>query len=389
MAPYRCGLNALSHTYNLYFVACADCVKVFQPKYPSQALQESPALTVYAPPSGSNLSGYLDVNLPHCINRVHVDYLGREEILLSAHDNGDVYGYYVSAIQAEIDFRSGNASSQAWGNVKPFFHRNVGKSAWGLAVHREARLIAISANTHEVTVVAFELTEPSALNSDTDDSARPSRVITLKATDNIPSISFDNNGTDPSGRWLLSSSINGGTSLWELDHPEYPVQQMIAIYCKQNGCLSGETTTPSYNDFFGMQRLSARCPLGSYAHGSWNAFFVDPRSCHKGQTQQEAFGGAPVHPGRPTWDTTATKPDRAERYESALDDLFSGVQQVFSGMESYCAVGQRPPDTPPTDTPGEAVSAPVSRFDRLSHPVLLTPVRSLRHPRSLLFQSNK
>jgi hypothetical protein len=37
------------------------------------------------------------------------------------------------------------------------FHENVGKSAWGLAIHAKSRLIAVSANNYEVSVFAFGL----------------------------------------------------------------------------------------------------------------------------------------------------------------------------------------------------------------------------------------
>jgi hypothetical protein len=33
-----------------------------------------------------------------------------------------------------------------------FFHENVGMTAWGLALHEESRLIAVSSNRREVTV---------------------------------------------------------------------------------------------------------------------------------------------------------------------------------------------------------------------------------------------
>ena len=41
---------------------------------------------------------------------------------------------------------------------RPLLHKNVGRSAWGLAVHEEARLIAVSANSHVITVFALALT---------------------------------------------------------------------------------------------------------------------------------------------------------------------------------------------------------------------------------------
>lgn len=39
-----------------------------------------------------------------------------------------------------------------------FFHENVGMTAWGLALHEESRLIAVSSNRREVTVFVPAIT---------------------------------------------------------------------------------------------------------------------------------------------------------------------------------------------------------------------------------------
>lgn len=74
-------------------------------------------------------------------------------------------GYHLSAIQRTVQSRPPSSPTvdqedtpAFTGYVRPFFHRNVEASAWGLAVHRQARLIAISANPGRVTVIAFALT---------------------------------------------------------------------------------------------------------------------------------------------------------------------------------------------------------------------------------------
>ena len=91
--------------------------------------------------------------------------------MLAACDDGDVVGYQMSAIQRAVEKAATDAAS---GNVdqsnppRVFFHENVRKSAWGLAVHREARMIAISANTSQVTVIAFALADKARINSNED-----------------------------------------------------------------------------------------------------------------------------------------------------------------------------------------------------------------------------
>lgn len=86
---------------------------------------------------------------------------------MAGYDNGDVVAYDVRDVSAEV-LRIGKLRSMAArkGSVlpaqprsttKPFLHENVGKSAWGLAVHRQSRLIAVSSNHREITVFAVAL----------------------------------------------------------------------------------------------------------------------------------------------------------------------------------------------------------------------------------------
>lgn len=156
--------------------------------------------------------------------------------------------------------------------VKRILFRNVDKSAWGIAIHKEARLIAVSANTHKITVFAFALySEPwrskSAFHKDRevlfnadvpDDeelsqelqayselkkllrsfsfrygpnewiSASPfSHLIILRFRynleisleghlSNIPDIAFCNTDADPAGRYLVSTDLNGATFVWDI-----------------------------------------------------------------------------------------------------------------------------------------------------------------------------
>lgn len=79
--------------------------------------------------------------------------LGHEEILLIACDDGDIIAYRTQAIQAAVVSRSVKAP-------KAFFVQNVGLSAWGLAIHRHSRLIAVSSNSFKILIFAFALSNP-------------------------------------------------------------------------------------------------------------------------------------------------------------------------------------------------------------------------------------
>lgn len=79
--------------------------------------------------------------------------------MLCARDDGDVLGYYTAIVQSAISQKTlpGGGNSTCPVKVKPFFHVTVGASAWGLSVHKEARMIAASANSHEIYIYAFAL----------------------------------------------------------------------------------------------------------------------------------------------------------------------------------------------------------------------------------------
>ncbi|KAF2865571.1 hypothetical protein BDV95DRAFT_612450 [Massariosphaeria phaeospora] len=337
---WRCDLTALSKKYNLYFVACDAAIHVYQPQFPNQTLSKTPALTIHPPTTSPGLKAGNDPGSPHSVNRLLVDFLGREEVLLAVCDDGDVVGYRVSEIQHALEKRqpvtdgkestAGNSS-----DIRVFLHRNVGLSAWGLAVHRDARLIAISANTAEITVIAYALADVSTCRSESSDSVledvisvddgesqdfpfprRRDHVITLVGRFNIPAISFDNNGTDPTGRWLFSSSIKGETHLWDLYSPETPMRTIRVGRCD-------EVTVPT-------QKPDCMCHV---EHASWSAMFVDTRSCHQTYSVEDALGMDPNRVAPCYWDVTLAKntvivgsrrslsDEAAEIAEGGIDDI--------------------------------------------------------------------
>lgn len=153
IAPWRNNVTALSQYYNLYFVAYCDKLHIYRPQFPDQLLpKKSWEISLRA--SRPNLQGYINPARPQAANHIIVKDLGEEEILLIACDGGDVIGYFTRSIE--------KATSTFVFSVTPFFHEYVGASAWGLDVHKDSRLIAVSSNTHEVIVFAFALADEMA-----------------------------------------------------------------------------------------------------------------------------------------------------------------------------------------------------------------------------------
>lgn len=163
IAKWRLNLTALSQVYNIYMVAYENRIHISRPRSCiTNALPAEPDLILQPPASEMSylVGGYLDDDFPHQVNHLIVGELGQEEILLLAYDDGDVIGYYTRHIENELlrREREGRLGGIA---PEPFFHENVGKSAWGLAVHKQSRIIAVSSNLHNVCVFVFALTGAS------------------------------------------------------------------------------------------------------------------------------------------------------------------------------------------------------------------------------------
>ncbi|KAM5373599.1 hypothetical protein ACJA88_008443 [Fusarium oxysporum] len=162
MQKFRSNLTALSQVYNLYFSAYQGRIFVYRPRAaPSQALPSQPDLQLKpkASTAAQLVGGQLDESRPHTVNHMITGFLGDEEIVLACYDDGDVVAYYTKEIEKQAKECRATSDRSHKSVPKQFFHENVGISAWGLAVHRKSRLIAVSSNRHEVVVFALALTQ--------------------------------------------------------------------------------------------------------------------------------------------------------------------------------------------------------------------------------------
>ena len=201
-------------------------------------MAEKADLTIDLPKTRPGLRGYLDVLSGHSVNHLLVGDLGNEEIIIAACDDGDVVSYSIGSISLAIEQESCLG--------EPWFLQNVGSSAWGLAIHKEARLIAVSSNTKRIEVFAPALkrSESPAKRPNEDDEyvegedlagpSMPSNQWTtvLSATPddrvynwrisleghaaNIPNVAFCNTDLDREGRYLASIDIENKTFIWDV-----------------------------------------------------------------------------------------------------------------------------------------------------------------------------
>jgi len=262
VSKWRNNLTALSHYENLFFIASDDCIAVYQPEFPFQTLRRQPALLIKPELANRNALGYLSQRggaQDHCINHLMVGDLGSQEILLFVTDSGNIEAYYTSAVLEAIKRAPGQycegSSSDVLG-LRPFFSHWVRQSAWGIDIHKEARMIAVSANVPNaaqpgvsadssavINVFAFALQPPSStaseLTGDESDSANnvewtewdpryhsqmPKRTRNYKIvlagweghSNNIPNICFANTLADDGEIWLLSTDITGEMKSWQV-----------------------------------------------------------------------------------------------------------------------------------------------------------------------------
>lgn len=298
----------MSQYRNLLFVAYVDEVYVYTPGFPEQTITIKPKLVIDLPRSRPGLRGYLDPSRPHAINHLIVGDIGNEEILVVACDDGDVISYTVRSICLAIDegaktvfapdpyedHKLKRYRQSGWINlilpvVDPhrtpgfrvlaaWFHENVGASAWGLATHKRAKLLAVSSNTKEINIFAPSLWQDSlperqgngnmdwnrAFRSTSSPSETMERYTAWKTRNliaqkdrslgrkvtllghmaHIPNIAFFDNDLDPDGSYLASTDIDGCTLVWDI-WGRAPILESSANTCsrKSNEIPASRTLT--------------------------------------------------------------------------------------------------------------------------------------------------
>lgn len=300
--------------------------------------------------------GYIDRTTPHTINAILVDDLGRDEVLLLATDSGNVCGYHVEAIHSAIECcaKSGYKRPFDGSEVSPFFAENVGMSAWGLALHKYARLIAVSANTGQITVYAFALVDPGA---DSDDFVKSSETMTLTADqnwvaidsrkqlrelqkhmprnhrtrnlrltyrghfDNIPCVSFANFDLDADGLWMVSTDISNRVILWRV-----------------------------WDDLWPLRVYYPGHPMNNPPQRGWNVIPLDPRTFKQHASRDYACGCEPrsLRIGQRTLLDVSRAiediPDSSQIFIFGLDKKENSAPNLLPDdlVTSDCCVDERP-----------------------------------------------
>ncbi|KAK2861168.1 hypothetical protein FQN49_004474 [Arthroderma sp. PD_2] len=302
--------TALSQRRNLYFVAYSSNIHVYQPSR-GQVLGSRPALILTPKMARPDSPGYIAPNIPHAINHIIVGDLGSDEILLLATDSGNVAAYRTERIYWAIEDRRAEDTDpvQVGLGVECFFSEWVSQSAWALAIHKFARMIAVSSNTTTITIFAFALvddtemshptqgasftsgtTNPKVYNNDWIHIVSLSEFVKLRSWSrqrrrsqnirlsllghiaNIPNVSFLNCDLDPHGDWLVSTDINNKLLVWKIWERFRPVHHW---------------------DFYPLEDHHFDDLLFDDRQRGWNVLAVDPRSFRTKKDLLEACGGPP------------------------------------------------------------------------------------------------
>lgn len=275
--------------------------------FPDQVVQGSPEganpmLKIRLARSRVGLRGHMPGTNAHAVNHVILGRIRNKEVVCIACDDGDVEAFYTDDIEREmIQAETNEASSKGSmiddlselashvpmegdqlesDYIRPFFHFNLGASAWGLALQAEYAFLAVSTNAHKIFLFSFATARPNTYDEEShvDDLWRLSsgndlcenrtsnRYAELSYHDaNIPSITFEESSL-PSRRnectRLISTDIGGTVVVWTLE------------YCRPVLVLKSH------------HEISDHDPL----RAGWGLLSLDPRAFSRAESLSTALG---------------------------------------------------------------------------------------------------
>ncbi|KAK9717457.1 hypothetical protein K7432_006173 [Basidiobolus ranarum] len=213
--PWRLNLLAVSRKDPLkFFIALHDEIYVYQLLDPYDK-PKNPILKLRSVnPNPPVIAEEDDPSWPCAINAIKVGMLGSEEVLVSVDDSGEVRAWFTEKLDRSPLCFSNNVST------------------WGIALNGPRHLLAVSANSHNITVYSLRGSRgseysPVGLESDTPLSEFEDPLYTttdLHSQDvndstrtlkghkhNVPNIDIS-----PCGEFLASCSIDGTCRVWNL-----------------------------------------------------------------------------------------------------------------------------------------------------------------------------
>ncbi|KAM9940863.1 hypothetical protein ACTFIT_007386 [Dictyostelium discoideum] len=132
------------------------------------------------------------------INQIRLGILDGEEVLVSVDEGGFVRIIFVNDFEREV--------------IRLYNH---GVSTWGIAICPSKPLIAVSSNSHKITIWNLD-----------DENPQETKFLLPKHKHNIPSIDFS-----PCGNYLVSVSIDKNIRIWDVNKRQLLRIQTLAQWC--------------------------------------------------------------------------------------------------------------------------------------------------------------
>ncbi|KAI8355072.1 WD40-repeat-containing domain protein [Choanephora cucurbitarum] len=192
---WRMNLCAVSQVHPCtFFVAINYRLQVYELDTIISPFKE-PIKTLVSPNATADLG---NIESPFVINAIKLGHLLGQEVVVTVAGNGEICIWKTNDL-----------------NAPPLVLNNHQESTWGIALHDQQGLLAVSANNFLITVYNMAEIDPVFFNVSTSScwlGSQPS--IQLEGhTNNIPCIDFNQ-----SGRYLASGSIDTSCRVWDLKH---------------------------------------------------------------------------------------------------------------------------------------------------------------------------
>ncbi|CAG8605121.1 7621_t:CDS:2 [Acaulospora morrowiae] len=175
------------------------------------------------------------------INAIKVGMLGQEEMLVCVDDSGGICLWYTADL-----------------NRRPIFLSND-ESTWGIALQGQKRLLAVSANSYNITIYNLKahVNQSECVNNHKGSLRSSKSTILRRFSDvvemgdvpqyslvghshNIPSISFS-----PCGNFLVSCSIDCSCRIWNVQTGEIIVSRDVSRLWGWSACFVSTSSIKS------------------------------------------------------------------------------------------------------------------------------------------------
>ncbi|CAG8472941.1 1215_t:CDS:10 [Paraglomus brasilianum] len=232
----RMNLLAVSEVDpSVFFAAIYDEIHVYRLNARSDKTLD-PIMKLLHPPHETLGPAYDNFSTKE-INAIKVGKLGTEEVLASVGSRGDIRVWFTSALDRNPICLTNN------------------ESTWGIAMHGPSRLLAVSANSREITIFNFRNgllstgDQPKSQLSGTGDypaqyadvvcrlkdkhePAQRDRTVLSGHLHNIPNICFS-----PCGTFLVSCSIDRTCRVWNVHTGEHILTRTVGGFWGWTVCF--------------------------------------------------------------------------------------------------------------------------------------------------------